>query len=168
MSGIRFGIFPLPSVNLRSYYLGDHAPRLRAPSVSLRTHGATARRQPFADFPWVLSRQSARSSGWEWTPNFWKIALRWFLTVLWLRYISVAMVATRSPWTSREAISHWRGCGRLHQRRQDARGLDLGGDATEVPGELARAAGVRRFELAGGSDDERERHRAVAFQEGDH
>src|ERR1700722_4122215 len=39
------------------------------------------------------------------------------------------------------------GGGRLHQGSEDARGLDLGRDATKMPGELARAAGLLRLRL---------------------
>ena len=81
MSGIRMGtvpmgIIPLPSVE--SAYLIKRmmlARAVRRPSG--RVHAAPRQAgQPFGGFPWAAVRQSARSSGWEWTPNFWKIALR--------------------------------------------------------------------------------------------
>lgn len=76
MGTVPMGIIPLPSVNLP--YLIEKMMLARAGRrPSGRVHAAPRRAvQPVGGFPWAPARQSARSSGWEWTPNFWKIALR--------------------------------------------------------------------------------------------
>ena len=87
------------------------------------------------------------------------MALRWFRTVLLLKYISAAIVATRSPRTRRETTSHWRGDSSVSPRKprastvwaEDAkqpRGLDLVGDAPEVSCDLGcLTTGAGRFGL---------------------
>ena len=108
---------------------GDFPGRLR-PGIALPSYPGGIRRawaerhryRTTSPFRSVLEeRQQATLSV---TPTFRNVALRWFLTVLWLRYISSAIVGTRSPQCqARDDLplppgSGRRGRARAHGRRR--------------------------------------------------